>query len=123
MQNQRLADRRAGAPGLLQIEDLDVHFAPSRGIVRAVEGVSYTVGRGEIVAVVGESGCGKSVSALAILRLLAKPAGRGVKGRILLEGRNLLELSEEEMRKVRGRDISMVFQEPMSSPRTLRISS
>jgi len=115
MQDQRLADRRAGAPVLLQIEDLHVHFATSRGIVRAVEGVSYTVGRGEIVAVVGESGCGKSVSALAILRLLAKPAGRVVKGRILLEGRNLLELSEEEMRKVRGRDISMVFQEPMSS--------
>jgi peptide/nickel transport system ATP-binding protein len=115
MQDQRLADRQAGAPVLLQIEDLHVHFATSRGIVRAVEGVSYTVGRGEIVAVVGESGCGKSVSALAILRLLAKPAGRVVKGRILLEGRNLLDLSEEEMREVRGRDISMVFQEPMSS--------
>ena len=115
MQDQRLADRQAGAPVLLQIEDLHVHFATSRGIVRAVEGVSYTVGRGEVVALVGESGCGKSVSALAILRLLAKPAGRVVKGRILLEGRNLLDLSEEEMREVRGRDISMVFQEPMSS--------
>ena len=80
MQDERLADRRAGVPVLLQIEDLHVHFATSRGIVRAVEGVSYTVGRGEVVALVGESGCGKSVSALAILRLLAKPAGRVVKG-------------------------------------------
>ena len=107
---------RAGTtPALLEIENLHVHFVTSRGVVRAVEGVSYTVKRGETVAIVGESGCGKSVSSLAIMRLLAKPAGRIVHGRILLEGRNLLELSDEEMRKVRGRDISMIFQEPMSS--------
>ena len=106
---------RADPGVVLQVQDLHVHFVTSRGVVRAVEGISYTVKRGEIVAIVGESGCGKSVSALAIMRLLAKPAGRVVGGSILLEGRNLLTLSDEEMRQVRGRDISMIFQEPMSS--------
>jgi peptide/nickel transport system ATP-binding protein len=106
---------RADPAVLLEVQDLHVHFVTSRGVVRAVEGISYTVKRGETVAIVGESGCGKSVSALAIMRLLAKPAGRVVGGRILLEGRNLLTLSDEEMRQVRGRDISMIFQEPMSS--------
>jgi len=104
----------ATAP-LLEVDDLHVHFVTSRGVVRAVEGISYTVGRGEVVAIVGESGCGKSVSALSIMRLLAKPAGRVVGGRILLEGRNLLDLSEDDMRAVRGREISMIFQEPMTS--------
>jgi peptide/nickel transport system ATP-binding protein len=99
---------------LLAVEDLHVHFQTSRGTVRAVEGISYTVNRGEIVAVVGESGCGKSVSALTMMRLLAK-TGRVMGGRILLEGRNLLELSDEEMRAVRGHEISMIFQEPMTS--------
>ncbi|MEX0590171.1 MAG: ABC transporter ATP-binding protein, partial [Xanthobacteraceae bacterium] len=107
--------RAEAGPTLLSVEDLHVHFVTSRGVVRAVEGISYTVERGETVAIVGESGCGKSVSSLAIMRLLAKPAGRIVHGRILLEGRNLLDLSDEEMRQVRGRDISMIFQEPMSS--------
>src|SRR5919202_1516390 len=87
----------------------------SRGIVRAVEGVSYKVRPGEVVAVVGESGCGKSVTALSVMRLLAKPAGRITGGRILFEGRDLLALSDEEMREIRGRDISMIFQEPMTS--------
>jgi peptide/nickel transport system ATP-binding protein len=105
----------AAARPLLEVEDLHVHFVTSRGVVRAVEGISYTVRPGEIVALVGESGCGKSVSSLAIMRLLAKPAGRVVRGRILLEGRNLLDLPEDEMREVRGRDISMIFQEPMTS--------
>ena len=99
--------RAAGTAPLLQVDDLHVHFVTSRGVVRAVEGISYTVGRGEVVAIVGESGCGKSVSALSIMRLLAQPAGRVVRGRILLEGRNLLEISDEEMRQVRGREISM----------------
>jgi peptide/nickel transport system ATP-binding protein len=103
------------APVLLEVDDLHVHFVTSRGVVRAVEGISYQVRRGEIVALVGESGCGKSVSSLAIMRLLAKPAGRVVRGSIRLEGRNLLELSDEEMREVRGRDVSMIFQEPMTS--------
>ncbi len=100
---------------LLSVEDLHVHFVTSRGVVRAVEGVSYQVRRGEVLAIVGESGCGKSVSSLAIMRLLAKPAGRVVHGKIMFEGVNLLELSDEEMRERRGRDISMIFQEPMTS--------
>ena len=103
------------SPWLLEVEDLHVHFVTSRGVVRAVEGISYKVKAGEVVALVGESGCGKSVSSLAIMRLLAKPAGRVVGGRILFEGRDLLKLSEEEMREIRGRDIAMIFQEPMTS--------
>jgi peptide/nickel transport system ATP-binding protein len=106
---------REPAPVLLEVDDLRVEFATSRGNVRAVDGISYKVRRGEIVALVGESGCGKSVSSLAIMGLLAKPAGRVAGGRILFEGTNLLELSEEEMRKRRGRHISMIFQEPMTS--------
>jgi peptide/nickel transport system ATP-binding protein len=100
---------------LLEVQDLHVQFDTSRGVVRAVDGISYSVNRGEIVAIVGESGCGKSVSSLAIMRLLAKATGRVTAGRILFEGRDLLELSDEEMRELRGRDISMIFQEPMTS--------
>jgi len=103
------------SPWLLEVEDLHVHFVTTRGVVRAVEGISYKVRPGETVALVGESGCGKSVSSLAIMRLLARPAGRVVGGRILFEGRNLLELTEDEMREIRGRDIAMIFQEPMTS--------
>ena len=119
--DQPTATRGAAAPGaalnpwLLEVEDLHVHFDTSRGVVRAVEGVSYTINPGEIVALVGESGCGKSVSALSIMRLLAKPAGRVTGGRVLFEGRDLLKLTAEEMREIRGRDISMIFQEPMTS--------
>ena len=105
----------AGAQPLLSIEDLHVHFVTSRGVVRAVEGVSYQVRKGEIVAVVGESGCGKSVTALSVMRLLSQPAGRVVGGRIVFEGRDLLTLGDEEMRAIRGRDIAMIFQEPMTS--------
>ena len=100
---------------LLSVEGLQVEFATSRGVVRAVDGVSWSVRAGETLALVGESGCGKSVSALAIMRLLAKPAGRIAGGRILFEGEDLLALSEEEMRARRGRDIAMIFQEPMTS--------
>src|SRR5687767_2868913 len=103
------------SPWLLEVEDLHVHFVTSRGVIRAVEGISYQVRAGEVVALVGESGCGKSVSSLAIMRLLAKPAGRIVGGRILFQGRDLLKLSDEQMREIRGRDISMIFQEPMTS--------
>jgi peptide/nickel transport system ATP-binding protein len=103
------------SPWLLEVEDLHVHFVTTRGVVRAVEGISYKVRPGEVVALVGESGCGKSVSSLAIMRLLARPAGRIVGGRILFQGRNLLDLTEDQMREIRGRDIAMIFQEPMSS--------
>jgi oligopeptide/dipeptide ABC transporter ATP-binding protein len=100
---------------LLQVENLQTQFLTSAGVVRAVDGVTYDVEEGETVALVGESGCGKSVSALSIMRLVSEPAGRIVGGKIVFQGRNLLELSEEEMREVRGRDIAMVFQEPMTS--------
>jgi peptide/nickel transport system ATP-binding protein len=108
-------DVAPSSPFLLEVDDLHVHFVTSRGVVRAVEGISYAVRRGEMVALVGESGCGKSVSSLAIMRLLAQPAGRIVRGRILFEGRDLLKLPDVAMRELRGRDISMIFQEPMTS--------
>ena len=110
-------DRLGGNPSaaLLQVEDLHVQFQTSRGIVRAVEGLSFHIDPGEIVAIVGESGSGKSVSALSIMRLLPRHTGRIPKGRVTFEGRDLLKLSEEEMRELRGRDISMIFQEPMTS--------
>jgi oligopeptide/dipeptide ABC transporter ATP-binding protein len=100
---------------LLQVRHLQTQFLTRGGVVRAVDGVSWDVGEGETVALVGESGCGKSVSALSIMRLVAEPAGRIVGGQILFKGRDLLTLSEEEMRKVRGREIGMIFQEPMTS--------
>ena len=100
---------------LLEVEHLTTEFATSGGIVRAVDGVSWDVGEGETVALVGESGCGKSVSALSVMRLVALPAGRIVGGQVFFKGRDLLALSEEEMRRVRGREIAMIFQEPMTS--------
>jgi peptide/nickel transport system ATP-binding protein len=99
---------------LLRVEDLHVSFATDSATVRAVEGFSLEVSPGEIVALVGESGSGKSVSAHSIMRLLPR-TGRTPKGRILFEGRDLLALPEEQMRHVRGREISMIFQEPMTS--------
>jgi peptide/nickel transport system ATP-binding protein len=99
---------------LLAVDDLRTSFATADGEVRAVDGVSFTIRRGETVAVVGESGSGKSVTSLSIMRLLAG-SGRIVGGAIRLEGENLLEKSEAEMRRIRGNDISMIFQEPMTS--------
>jgi peptide/nickel transport system ATP-binding protein len=99
---------------LLEIDRLQTHFGTPDGVVRAVEGVSFNIDAGETVAVVGESGCGKSVTAMSILRLIPQPPGR-IAGAIRFEGRNLLEISEPEMRKLRGNDISMIFQEPMTS--------
>src|SRR5258708_7288124 len=100
---------------ILQLEDLQTHFFTAIGTVRAVDGVSYALGSGETLGVVGESGCGKSVAALSILRLVADPPGRIVGGRVRFEGRNLLDLSQGEMEGIRGNAISMIFQEPMTS--------
>ena len=103
------------APAVLEIEDLQTHFFTPGGVVRAVDGVSYSVRAGETLGVVGESGCGKSVTALSILRLVTAPPGRIVGGAIRFGGRDLLKLSEHEMEGIRGNDISMIFQEPMTS--------
>ena len=100
---------------VLEIDDLHVHFVTSHGTVRAVEGVAYHVNAGEMVAIVGESGSGKSVSALAVMRLLPPQSARIVKGSIKFQGRSLLDLDDDDMRQVRGRSISMIFQEPMTS--------
>ncbi|MDP1899021.1 MAG: ABC transporter ATP-binding protein [Rubrivivax sp.] len=100
---------------LLRVDDLKTHFHTRDGVVRAVDGVSFDVMPGETLAIVGESGCGKSVTAMSILRLLPMPPARMAGGRIEFDGRNLLELSEPEMREVRGNLISMIFQEPMTS--------
>jgi peptide/nickel transport system ATP-binding protein len=105
----------APAAPVLEIDDLHVHFVTSHGTVRAVEGVTYSVFPGEMVAIVGESGSGKSVSALAVMRLLPPQSARIVKGSIRFEGQSLLDLDDESMRQVRGRSISMIFQEPMTS--------
>jgi peptide/nickel transport system ATP-binding protein len=100
---------------LLAVEDLRTWFYTRDGIVRAVDGVSCAVYPGETLAVVGESGCGKSVTSLSILRLIASPPGKIVSGRLLFEGRDLLDLAEDAMRAIRGNEISMIFQEPMTS--------
>ena len=103
------------AAPLLEIDGLKTHFFTRDGVVRAVDGVSFSVAPGETLAVVGESGCGKSVTSLSIMRLIASPPGRIVEGTIRFQGTNLLDLSEREMRDIRGNDISMIFQEPMTS--------
>lgn len=100
---------------LLDIRDLHTQFFTDDGLARAVDGVSYSLDKGETIGVVGESGCGKSVTALSILRLIPDPPGKIVEGHILFEGVNLLELSPANMRRIRGNDISMIFQEPMTS--------
>jgi oligopeptide/dipeptide ABC transporter ATP-binding protein len=102
-------------PKLLEIEGLKTQFYTSAGVVKAVDGITYDVNEGETVGIVGESGCGKSVSAMSILRLIPDPPGKIVGGSIMFDGRDLLKLSEDQMREVRGRDIGMVFQEPMTS--------
>ncbi|MGQ0663052.1 MAG: ABC transporter ATP-binding protein [Pseudomonadota bacterium] len=103
------------AAALLELDGLKTHFFTRDGVVRAVDGVSLAVKAGETLGVVGESGCGKSVTSLSILRLIPSPPGRIVAGEIRFAGRNLLELGEAEMRAIRGNEISMIFQEPMTS--------
>jgi oligopeptide/dipeptide ABC transporter ATP-binding protein len=100
---------------LLEIDSLSVQFHTPEGVARAVDGVSFDLARGETLGLVGESGCGKSVTSLSILGLISSPPGRILSNRILFEGRNLLDLSSEDLRKVRGQEISMIFQEPMTS--------
>src|SRR6266540_6647524 len=99
---------------LLEVKNLKTYFPTRAGVVRAVDDVSFYLDRGELLGLVGESGCGKSMTALSIMRLIALP-GRIVTGEILFDGRNLLELSNAEMRDVRGNDIAMIFQDPMTS--------
>src|SRR5690242_5942114 len=107
--------RNVGVPPLLEVKDLHTEFRTGAGIVRAVDGISYTVDPGETVAIVGESGSGKSVGALSIMRLIPDPPGRITGGEVWFGGRDLMTLSDEEMREVRGGAIGMVFQEPMTS--------
>ena len=99
---------------LLDVRDLRTRFYTQDGVVKAVNGVSYAMQPGEILGVVGESGCGKSVHAMSILRLIQIPPGKIESGEVCFGGRDLLKLSEEEMRRVRGHEIAMVFQDPMS---------
>jgi len=97
---------------LLQVKNLSTHFFTPTGVVRAVDGISYDLEEGETMGLVGESGSGKSVSALSIMRLVPEPAGRIVAGEVIFQGKDLLKLGAEEMRRTRGRAISMIFQEP-----------
>src|SRR6188474_1193700 len=103
------------AEPLLDIRGLKTHFTTDDGIVQAVDGVDIAIARGETLGVVGESGCGKTVTALSVLKLIAMPPGKIVAGQILYQGRDLIPLSTEEMDRIRAKDIAMVFQEPMTS--------
>lgn len=100
---------------LLRVRELRTYFYIAEGVVKAVDGISYEVAKGETIAIVGESGCGKSVSALSILRLIPQPPGKFVSGEVLFDGEDLLQASEERLREVRGNSIGMIFQEPMTS--------
>jgi len=100
---------------LLEVKDLKTHFFTSDGVVKAVDGVSYDLEEGETLGLVGESGCGKSVSALSVMRLIPDPPGRIVDGEILLDGEDILKVQMDDMREIRGAKIAMVFQEPMTS--------
>ena len=100
---------------LLEVDGLQTYFFTRQGLVKAVDRVSFSLKKSETLAIVGESGCGKSITALSLLRLIPDPPGRIVGGSIKLEGRDLIGLDEKQMRKVRGNDISMIFQEPMTS--------
>ncbi len=105
----------AASDAVLEVEGLSTYFYTRRGLVKAVNDVSFTVDRGETLAIVGESGCGKSITALSVIRLIPTPPGRIVSGKVKLSGTDLLQLDEAEMRKLRGDEISMIFQEPMTS--------
>ena len=100
---------------LLEVNDLQTHFFTMDGVVRAVDGVSYDLEEGETLGLVGESGCGKSVSALSLMRLIPDPPGKIVSGQVYLEGEDILKIGMDDMRHIRGAKMSMVFQEPMTS--------
>ncbi len=100
---------------LLEVRDLEVQFKTDEGIVRAVNGISYDLEQGRTLGIVGESGCGKSVSALSLLRLIPQPVGRIVNGEVRFQGRDLIQVSTAEMRQIRGEQIAMIFQDPMNS--------
>ncbi len=100
---------------LLSVKDLKVHFFTAGRTVRALDGVSFEIEEGKTFGLVGETGCGKSVTALSVLRLIPFPPGKIMGGEIHFRGKNLLSLSEEEIRSIRGKEISMIFQEPMTS--------
>jgi oligopeptide/dipeptide ABC transporter ATP-binding protein len=102
-----------GNENLLELHDLQTHFFTKQGVVKAVDDVSFSIKKREVIGLVGESGCGKSITSLSILRLVPEPAGRIVSGKILFKNENLLEKSEEEMRQIRGNRISMIMQDPM----------
>ncbi|MEA2839701.1 MAG: peptide/nickel transport system ATP-binding protein [Methylobacteriaceae bacterium] len=106
---------KADTAPVLAVADLRTVFFTGRGLIRAVDGVSFNVKSREVLAIVGESGCGKSMTALSVMRLVPEPPGRIAGGRVMLGNRDLMQLSEREMRRVRGNDISMIFQEPMTS--------
>src|SRR5665648_505769 len=99
---------------LLEVKDLKTYFLTENGIVKAVDGVDFEVYQGETLGIVGESGCGKSVTAFSILRLLDYP-GKTVGGEVIFKGENLLKKTEDEMREIRGKEIAMIFQEPMTA--------
>ena len=103
------------AETLLKVVELATHFSTEEGIVKAVDDVSFEVNEGEILGIVGESGCGKSITSLSILRLIPQPQGKIVSGKILFNGKNLLDLPESEMRQIRGNKISLISQDPMTS--------
>src|SRR5215213_3474339 len=102
-------------PPLLRVEDLCTHFHTRAGIVRAVDGVSFSIGKGETLGIVGESGSGKSVACYSLLRLIPQPPGRFESGRAIFDGIDLLHCSDAELRQIRGNRLSMIFQDPMTS--------
>ena len=114
-----LKDRETAASDqtepVLEVDDLRTYFDTRDGVVKAVDGLSFTVKPGEILGVVGESGCGKSITSLSVMQLLPRPPARFASGKILFKGRDLLKTSGDEMRKIRGNEISIIFQDPMSS--------
>ena len=100
---------------ILEVKDLQTYFFNRRGVTKAVDGISFSLRQGETLGIVGESGCGKTMTALSLLGLIPKPAARIVSGQIILDGEDLVQLSDQDMREIRGRKISMILQDPQTS--------